>query len=164
VIDAQSIVIDRHRDGTQTVNLKHLKRAGIGGRLDDDLITRFGQRLSDERDALRRAGQHQHVPRVDPGTAGAHSLGDRLAQRSVTFAIAVGQDEVHVAADPRERPRQIRERRRLGGRHTLDERDAVAAADSGEFTQHRGKLAHAPRRQRYPPRNGGSALGLRRPQ
>jgi hypothetical protein len=62
---------------------------------------------ADERDPLRRTRQHQDVARIDRAAARAHAQRDRFAQRRVAFAIAVGEDEVHVAARAFERPRQV---------------------------------------------------------
>ena len=100
-------LVDRDRDRTQAVDLEDLQRARIGRRFDHDLVARLGQRLRDQGDALGRAGQHQHVARVDVAAAPAHPFGHRLAQRPVALAVAVGEDEVDVAADARERCREI---------------------------------------------------------
>ncbi len=159
VVDAHPVLVDRHRDRAQAGDLEDLQRARIRRRFHDDLVARLGERLRDERDPLRRPGQHEHVAHVDPAAARAHALGDRFAQRPEAFAVAVREHEAHVAARARERAREVGERRRIGGRHALHERDQVAVLARGQLAQHRRKLADAPGRQRHPPRHAGRAVG-----
>ena len=74
-------------DRAQPVDLKDLQRTGIGRRFDDDLVAGFGQALRDDRDALRRSGQHDDARRArSRGAARVHARRNRRAQRLVAFA------------------------------------------------------------------------------
>jgi hypothetical protein len=97
---------------------------------------------------LRRAGQHQHVARVDRAAARAHALGDRFAQRRVALRCRRRSGRVDVAADARERRRKVVQRRRFGRRHALNERDLLAVLGGGQARPARPGTA--------PTRQGGS--------
>ena len=150
VIDAQAVVVDGDRNGAQARDLKDLQRPGIRRLLDDDFVAGLRERLRHERDALRRAGQDQHVARVGRTAARAHARCDRFAQRRVAFGIAVRE---HVIAD---RPRRAETTSRV--RRAATDRRAARPARTRCVRRGTSRRVRPSTCGNEPTRHGGSVI------
>ena len=161
VIDAHAVVVHRHRNRSQAVDLKDLQCARIRRRFDDDLVARLGQTLRDDGDALRRAGEHDDARRHDRRGAARASCAPRsprAAARSPRNRRTTGR-----SADRARRGRTTSRARRAATARRARRPARTRCAPlglGGELAQHVGELADAPRRQRDPPRDAGRAFGL----
>ena len=73
---------------------------------DDRVITGLEQRCGGREQRSGRAGHHQHVVGVQPGTAGR----DRLAEHGITEVIAVAEEQLVELVEESRSPRSDRRR------------------------------------------------------
>ena len=144
------------------VDLKDLQRARIGRRLDDDLVAGFGEALRDDRDPLRRAGQHDDARRARSRSRRAPSSA-RRSRRAAARTLRNRRRRARSADRARLARRTSRARRAVTARRAATPCTNEIRPGSGLAASSPRTFGNSPTRhggKRNPPWHAGGALGL----